>query len=697
MSETPTGLRTVPSSIPGRIKRIQDCLYVGYSEMQEWARKGLKSRRYVAGNQWADMLTAQQARRIRLTHNVIRDDLDKKIARLEEADLIMETHGRGGEDWQLARTWKDLLDWWREWHGEYHDSAGEVHRKVFTDQHVVGDGFTWPIWDPDEEDGLGMVVLEYGCPFHTCWDPGSKSVQLRDAFWVARFEPYDIDLLEQEFPRLKGVIKADVPRFFLEHFQGQAQGAGYPMGTDSSNWSERMNRAYRMEFWEKREKRANRYLLDGRLARVRNTEDQVIEMTDVLYDALPKREQKQYEVVSIKDYELWQSVVVGDHMAVEKLSQYDATNKGHGRFPVARYCASWDPDQTHSRGEVEPLMGYQDMINQSMSYFLESMFIGNSQILTWARGSMPQSEERKLQYYGQQAVQMLRRYPGTDPPMFVSSAGQAPQLFQSMTEYLTGLKDKYGSSVTNVHRAAPEYDMSGKAIQELMAEADLSSVKLRKGVESGLSQETFLVISLLQQNMRANRMIRIAPKASDDTYDLYLGTDEDQIVKSRGLEKVSGEEDVYQARGRTQQKARVLRISDRDVLKFDVRLSLDTGKARTKAENMRIGSSFLQYLGPAAGVGILKWLASIWDVPNQDELFQALEESDQAKKIMQQLDQIQKDTGMGLGDLVQAAQALQAMQEGAPQAPGQAPGPIPGQAPGPGAPPTNGRPPAAMA
>uniref|UniRef100_A0A6M3KLF1 Portal protein n=1 Tax=viral metagenome TaxID=1070528 RepID=A0A6M3KLF1_9ZZZZ len=671
------GLRVIPSNKPQRVGRIHDCIRLGYSEMTEWARKALKGRRYFAGHQWGDMLTAQQSRRIRMTHNVIRDDLEKKIARVEEADLVMETHGRGGEDWQLGQGWRDLLAWWRDWHGEFHDSAGEVHRKAWTDMHVVGDGFVWPVWDPNEEDGLGMVVLEYGCPFHTCWTPGGNSVQLRDrnTFWVARFEPCDIDLLEQEFPKLKGQIKADVPRFFADRGQMEAQFPKYqtPQGVDPGSWYTRMNQAYRMEFWEKRAKKVNRYLLDGRLASVTTPDGRRVEMTDETYDKLKsKAEKEQFEVVSIDDYELWQSVVIGDHMPMERLSDYDATKGGHGRFPLARFAASWDPDQTHSRGEVEPLLGYQDLINQSLTYYAESMFIGNSQLLWYTRGSMPQSEERKLENFGQAAVQRVRGYPGMMPPQFVSSAGQAPALFQSMAEYLTALKEKYGSSVTNVHRAAPEYDMSGKAIQELMAEADLASVKLRKGIESGLAQETYLVIALMMQNMRANRMIRITPKAGQEGYNLYVGTDKDRISQAKGLQRVPGTEDEYQTQGAKPQRARVLQINDQDVLKFDVRLTLEVNKARTKADNLKLAMALMQYTGGAGGIAMVKWLADIMEAPNKDALFEALDEADGQAKMARMVQELQDQTGVSIQDAFAAAQMVAAGPKAG--APGMPPG-----------------------
>lgn len=691
----------IPSTKGDKAERVRELVRLAHAEYQPWATKARKAERYYMGHQWDDIAIAQQRRRLRLTDNVIADDIDKKVARLEEAEPIMEAHGRGAEDFSLGAAWRDLIDYADNWSGETHDSARDIRRRCWRGAHVIGDYFEWIYWDPNEENGLGFVVSEDVPGYNVVWDAEAKSTQLRDARWVCRFDAVEIQLLEQEFPVLKGKINGDVPSLFMGNAHEQARGRHYQTlsqpvtGSQAPVATSGPAKAYRIEFWEKRRKKTVRYLLEGMAAITRDADGKVVPLNEELFDKLPSAQKQKYEEVTVDDYELWKQVVVNEHVVHDKLSSYDTTQGGHGHYPLARYCATTHPDETHSRGDVEPLMGYQDVINQTMSYGLEKLFLDSSSILAIQRGAQPKSEEAKLDRVGEVALQRYYYYPGQPLPQAVPLGNpQGAQLYQTMHDWLTQRKDQR-SNVTNVHRAAPQYDMSGRAIRALMAEADLSTLKIKRSIESGLRQATLLRIALIQQYMRTTRMIRITPKAGtgDEPYSLYVTPNEEKTASTQGLSKPQDDPmaDFYKTRNGEQ--ARILEIADEGVRKFDLRLTLDTGKERNRDERMELATQVFNYAGAGAGVETALWIFEMMEMPNLENLAKALRAEDAKSQMVQQVTAIQEQTGMSLQEMAQlAALVAQGGAPGAGGGPGGPPqgpgGPQPPAAPGgPGGPP----------
>lgn len=660
----------IPRSNEEKVQRVLRLTRMGHAHYQPWARAGLKARRYYLGHQWDDMATLGGRRRLRLTDNIIRDDIDKKVARWIEADPIMETHGRGPEDFELGDVWKDLLVFADEWTGDYHDSAKDVRLIAWTDTHVVGDSFEWVTWDANEEGGLGMVVSEYVPAFNVVWDREAQSVQLRDARWLCRFEPVEIEVLEQEFRQLRGRIKVDVPDLFLSGYE-QARGTDYEAAlvatTAGAYPAEIKSKAYRMEFWEKRAVRKTRFLLDGVPAKTQDAEGNAIDLTEEYFERLPRSQQRLYEEVPQDSYELWKTVVAGGWKASEEISEYDASKGGHGHYPCARYADTRVPEQTHARGEVEPLMGHQDVANQMMSYGLESLFLESSSILAVQRGGQPKSEEAKLDRIGEVPLQKFYYYPNSQLPQSVPlGGGRSAQLFQAMHTWIVERKDRQ-SQTSDFHRAAPKYDLSGRALQALLSEADLSTSKLKRNIEIGLAQATMLRIAVMQQFMRHSRMVRISARADREGYKLFVTSDQQRTVEANRLQSAGPDSDFMLTPEGDQ--ARVLEISDPAVRKFDLRLRLDTGKARNRAERMDLVTQILNYMGPGAGVEILLWAAELMEVPNLERLATSLREEDNKTRIVQEVDRLQKETGMSLGEIAQLATRAAALAAAAPAVP----------------------------
>ena len=678
-------------------------LHDAVHEMAEWGRIGKKSRRYMHSKQWDDMETSGQT----LTHNVIRRDIENLVARLIEADPVIDTQGRGPEDWQISAVWKDLLRWSEEWTGAEYDSVLEVRRRCLMHMYTVGLGIEEVGYASDEEGGQGMVVSKALDPMHFAWADDAESVQLRDATWMAKYPPVLIEKLEKEFPDLKDEIRADVPGFFTQGFQ-QARFSDYrnlmqPNSDSQSVPGDRYKKAYRQEFWEKDWKWSKRLLLpNGDVWTVSdpNPEDpeaEKIKRPGTPEDAgrmLTEQEQNILTEEKVKEYELTTTVVINDHMAqVKKRSIYDDREGGHGEYPFAFYMGSQDPDQSHPHGEVEYLMGYQDFINQMMSRYSEQMFIQSSQFLWVNKGMMPKGEEGKLDNMGRKPLQKIFGYPGQAPPQFVGANAGASQMWQQGIEFMTSLKDKM-STVADVNRAAPQYELSGKAVRALQADADLFSTIPRKNVESAMRQATMLRISVMMQFFRGKRFARITPKAGttkQEPYTIFMGNDEQMIQDTHALRKSDDGKAMETPGG---DRGIMLPLNDQEIRKFDLRLSLDSGKEAKKAERAELVTNMMQYMGPAAGMGILKWAAQLLEVPNFEELAAALDEADVQGQAMAQIDQLQKETGMSLPEMIQAIKEMAAAKPpGGPPGGGPPGAGPPGAGPPPGGPPGGGGPP----
>ena len=81
-------------------------------------------------------------------------------------------------------------------------------------------------------------------------------------------------------------------------------------------------------------------------------------------------------------------------------------------------------------------------------------------------------------------------------------------------------------------------------------------------------------------------------------------------------------------------------------------------------------------MGDAAGIGVVKWLAEMIEVPNREMLFEELDKNDQAAQVVQQVEAIQEQTGMSLQEMAQLAMQLSQQQQAQPPAaapPGAAP------------------------
>ena len=659
------------------VKVVTDRLLDGYDEMSDWLKRSFKSIRYLHGHQWDEMSAYASKNRLSVTANIIKRDIESMRARILDADPVMDTHGRGAEDFQLGDLWSDLIRWSEDWTGQWHDSCREVRERIVDRFFSVGQGYEKVGWNDSEEAGLGMVVSEDVDHGHLVWDPDAKSAQKRDARWVTQFEPARIIDLDEEFPKFAGQFVQDYPDLLMSggnqaNLSDYRISMGQQRPDDASRTDQR--KCFRIEQWEKRISWDHRYFLDGQPAVMRQDGEEV-PLARGAFLKMAAREQEQYREVKVRRPELWVTLVCGGVKVKEEMSVFDESNGGHGEFPFGFYSNVWDPNQSHAHGEIEYLMGLQDVYNQALSRYLESLFISVQQALFYYEGSMASGEEAKLDLIGKRPMQRIKLYPGQQLPQWAGANPIAAQLFQQAIPFIGELHSRV-SSIQDVNRAAPQYNLSGKAVRALQSEADLPQVIARLHIESGMRQATMLRIAVIQQMMRGSRLVRITPKAEKAGYSLFLGQDKDGVKGQFGLSEETAKQQLSEGefdlptgymKDRQGNRGKVLEINDTSIRKFDLRLRLDSGRQANKEERLQLAEKYLQFLAPALGPEALKqlalWTARLQEVPDVAGLEEGLDKGSQADDALQQLEQIQKETGMGLEELAQAAMAYKALAE----------------------------------
>lgn len=653
--------------------------------------------------------------------NSTQPDISRKVAKILDSEPTIEARGRGAEDFEMGMVWKDLLSWTREWTGDRYDSWMEIQPKVYFQQKLVGDGIVFVGWDQYEEDGLGMVVHERVDSLHFVWDSQSQSMQLRDARRVFWFEPKDLTWLDEEFPEFTGQFIADAPGLLQTAILGAGDAAledeameDEALGAAPSDLSRRYlihrpEQAYLIKRWEKKRITQKRYLdkETSKPATVPGEDEALTPLTEEIFKGLPEGEKAKYEPFEVKVTQLWETWICNHHVLKHQLSPYDKANGGHGHYPFARCSNIWDPRTSRSHGDVAFYQGMEDLQSQMATRWIESVFIANSTFMDVVQGAYRKGEEAKLDDVGRVTMQKIMRNPGMPPAQFVNTNPSGANLLAAGQGFLQQLQDK-AQSYYSVQRGDMPYQTSGKGIRELLAEAAISDNLDRLRVESFLRQVTWLEIALIQQYFSANRMMRITNRAKKDEYMLYIGKDE---LETKSLFKLKelfreGQENpetgmpaveetgLYQdPQGR---KARVLTISNKDVGKFDIRLKLEAGRERNKAERENMVQMFMEMAAKGVHPQLIQWAGNLLQVENEEGLIQAVGAISEETQMVQQMDQIMQASGMSFEEIGQMAVQMGARKKepigksgggggaamaGAPAAPAApaAPGPLPPQ------------------
>ncbi len=636
-----------------------------------------------------------EAEDLQVVINTSRTDTDRKVAKLLDAEPQMVVRGRGKEDVEFGAVWNDLVQYTREWTGDQHDCWEEVLPKVLTQSKQIGEGAAYIEFDPYEEDGWGMIVGEWVNSLHLVWNAGCTSAQWRDAEHLIWFEPKPIPWLEREYPWLKGRIPQQGPDWLREHVFGGGGMDGMDfddednlIGDSRPSIVKDVPMSYMIRRWEKRRTKTMAYRdkETGKPVRLRGEQGSHVLLTTERWNMLPKARQAEYrsrvEEFPVRHVELWETHVVGEELVLNDISKSDKSKGGHGHFPFARLGNIWDPRMPKSRGDIEFQQSYDELLSQMATRWVESMMVAMAPFLDVVKGAIPKSEEHKLEFLGRRPFQQIQRYPGMSAPQWIGTNPTGANLFASGSDFVREIADQ-ASNVFKINQGSMPYSTSGKGIRQLLSEAAVLENLDRIRMKSFLRQETWLRIALIQQYFRQYRVLRITSRVESDEYKLYIGDEEERIKAHFGLEEqfetdADGQIDETKKTGLYKDPdgdmARILPVAEREVGQFDVRLVLDSGRERNKAERQDMVEMFANVASNMPGP-LLKWMAKTIEAPDEEGLGKAVDEANEESQMAKQYDELLEMSQMEPDQLKALVEQIGQQAGGQQGAPGGQPAP----------------------
>jgi len=625
-------------------------------EAGEWATAYKKGRRYYQNQQWEFLTEARRRREFPVTANRIRRVVDRMTARTVSGRLSVEPRGRGADDFEIGEAFRLLHDWSRDTEPNW---PIKLERAV-DDKHQVGEGIVQEYWDQFADGGEGAARCRHIDPRYLVWDE-SDDPQREDADFVIYFPPTKVSKLEAEFPFLKGKVAADVPGLIEQSYE-TARTTEYdddrePVSSREKDRSERAisdpdaEYAYRIEMWEKREVwETHYYMKNGDQVYVPDVRDDKDEwdpqgsidallameegqefgesegrrpMRDAEFDLFEKEFQDVAETFierRIRRHELWETVVVNKHLCKEELSEYDESKGGHGMYPFAFFCHVRIPERSRSMGEIEFLTGNQDLLNRTLSRWLQTLMVGNQGFFAYEYGSLDGPNASKFKNTSSTPVQGLEYQPGTQPPAWVGAAPTSANVFAAGAGMFREIMDEI-SGDRDVNRSGTPYTTSGRGILALQAVAELVNTISSNHDESALHKLVYMRMCNLQQFMRTERIARVMNSRTNKQETVLVGPDLEEMVNSYGLTTVMDadgrpEPNLYQRQDGSQ--VHLLILNDKTTRKFDIRLRLEPSRDLQKAAIMEEVAIVWQNLGPAAH----EWALDRLDIEGRPKLLE---------------------------------------------------------------------------
>ena len=649
-------------------------------EAGEWADEARRAYNYYASDQFEDMEDEDLGRTMPFVANIIRRDVDQIVARVLDAEPMVNPRGRHETNYDLGKLLVDVLQWTRDEELNWWDDQEDV----ITDMLHTGEGILFEHWDPEAMRGLGMPKAKHVDPRFIIWDPSAREWQRQDGAWVIHFEPTRVSSLEKEY----GIkdVDADYPGFFLadnpsagKYFErGGGRSSTIPSGDAAPSEDELDPMAYKKTMYEKKvEYDTVYYGPDGQMMQVPDHEGdgELRPMTRAEYNLLDDDAKSSLTKGKIKREELWETICVNDEIVHREISIYDKSNGGHGMYPFAFFTYVRMRGRSHGKGEIDYLIGPQDIINRTLSRWLEQLMVAGSNFVVAPKGSLPREDEEKLLNIGRNPMQVLHPYPGFSPPQIQGANPSGASLFASGYSLLQEVKDKV-SGIYDVHRGDMPYQTSGRGIRALQSQADLLGTMPRRHIESALQMATYLRLSNIVQFMRGQRIAEVTDLETKEERAVYIGQSMAEIEAEFGMRASVEPQTGLEMRDgngqamaltdpQTQEDAKIIILTDelgRSVYLTRIKFELDTGKERNRAERQEFAEMVMQNIGAPA----VPWALELLDAPNKDTLINSIEESNAAMRIMGMVEEAAKASGVDPQQILQQFQAqLQQLVQGA--------------------------------
>ena len=179
-------------------KLLNARLRAGVEEAGEWADEARRAYNYYASDQFEDMEDEDLGRTMPFVANIIRRDVDQIVARVLDAEPMVNPRGRHETNYDLGKLLVDVLQWTRDEELNWWDDQEDV----ITDMLHTGEGILFEHWDPESMRGLGMPKAKHVDPRFIVWDPSAREWQRQDGAWVIHFEPTRVSRHRRRLPRI---------------------------------------------------------------------------------------------------------------------------------------------------------------------------------------------------------------------------------------------------------------------------------------------------------------------------------------------------------------------------------------------------------------------------------------------------------------------------------------------------------------
>lgn len=688
-----------PSMLPSVVnRRIQTNL----AENAGWFSESRTASKYYRSEQFRSDLRRKDRTRIRLVANFIRRDVDLMVAEVLEAKPVVDPSGRNPSNYQLGQALLQILQWTRDEEENWEDDQ----ERTITDCFHIGEGVLFEGWNPDGDGNRGMPLCKWLDSRFVLW-PTCKDPQRDDAPWIIYLEHELLDRVLDEHPELEGKIQPETFETFLTpyyatYLRDSRRLSPYLSNVGNSPGALDEQRVWIRRMWTKKRRSRKLYFYkdDGQPAFMRDEiTGQEKAVTSATYATLSPEDQNQLIGITRQVEELWETKVIGNELVYHRLSPFDRSKGGHGKYPFAFFSNVVLRDEGRARGEIGFLIGSQDIANEAVSMYLDQLFLANIGYLNIVNGSLAPEEQEKAETMASRPFTILKTNMGYPGPRWEGLNPTTTGLFANAIPLVKDIMDRISGRQDVDRGQVPGYIQSGRAIRALQAKTSLLGTKTKRHIESGLRRATLLRMYNIVQFMRGNRMLDVIDPETKKRMPIFIGSNEVEIIMENQLQPSQDEEtgeQIWMTPDGRRAQIIVLNNDTMDKILFEkIRLTLDTGAERNALDREEQAQTVLQ----AVGLPALPWVAEQMGWPNRAQLVADLEKYDEGKQLTAEMDKISKQSGLNkdqimelLMQAVQTQVAAQAEGSGAP-AGGPPMGPMPGApAPG-GAPPMGPMPP----
>lgn len=442
----------------------------------------LKFYKFFRGQQWQRERPSYRSSEV---INLIWQSIQAQVPILLDARPKVEFFPQNPADMEIAKILNHMYE-----HDATRGNWGNKNAELLYDGHIYGTGFSALRYDPDADNGLGMIVKDSLDPLYVYPDPSAKT--LDDAAYVIVAEPTCVDKVKTMYPQHKAKIRPDMSEGGKDD-RHDRESVKFTTPTDRPGKVEDSGHGdYSFDS-------DDRVLLITCYVK----SDEVIEEEKI--NEGPEGEEVYYE--KRLKFPNGRKIVIANNVVLE-----DGANElESGQFPYARYINYHDPHQFWGIGDVEPLIKLQESLNKTVSLAMDSLVLmGNPQWLVPHEAGI--DTDNLFNRPG-----AVIEYDGEARPTREQGLGVPPSLTNLTTQYENWMNEMSG--MTDVSRGVkPENISAGVAIAQLQ-EAALTRLRQKtRNFDAYFQELGQRYYTLAIQNYTVPRVIKLTENESANKY-----------------------------------------------------------------------------------------------------------------------------------------------------------------------------------